>query len=105
LTDWEHRYGSLTPDRESLMSWTSRGGDVGWVVADVTAKPPGPGTSIKLRISAVYRERGEDSWSLVLAHVCDPAAAEETTEQPDQGPAARVMRRGRTDLVGAAVGF
>jgi hypothetical protein len=88
LGDWEHRYGALVADRATMVSWTPRRAGVGWVVADLTAKPTGvEGPTLRLRMSAVYRERGEDSYTLVLAHLCDPAAG--AVAAPDSaGPTA-----------------
>jgi hypothetical protein len=53
-----------------LGAWAPRGRGVGWVAANLEVTPPEwGGTTLPLRFTGVYRERDEDNWSLVLAHL------------------------------------
>ncbi|HKQ58396.1 MAG TPA: hypothetical protein VJY35_11065, partial [Candidatus Eisenbacteria bacterium] len=47
-----------------------RGRGVGWVAANLEVTPPEwGGATLPLRFTGVYRERDEDNWSLLLAHL------------------------------------
>jgi ketosteroid isomerase-like protein len=84
LADWEIRYGVFHADAGTIQSWSPRNRAVGWVVADVEARPPGAkGVVLKLRFSAVYRARGENAWSLVLAHLSVPVADSAAVRRAD----------------------
>ena len=53
-----------------LAAWSPRGRGVGWVAANLEFAPPDwGGATLPLRFTGVYRERDEDNWSLVLAHL------------------------------------
>lgn len=70
LADWERRFGPprLAPD--GLHASAPRRLGVGWVEANLEVTPPGwGGVTLPLRFTGVYRDRGEDSWALVLAHL------------------------------------
>lgn len=70
LAAWERDYGALQLEPDDLSVWVSPGGGSGWVAANVEARPPPwGGTPVKLRLTAVYRSRGEDAWGLALAHL------------------------------------
>jgi len=67
---WERRLGAprLAPD--GLRAWVPRRSGVGWVAANLEVSPPDwGGVTLPLRLTGVYRNRGEDSWGLVLAHL------------------------------------
>ncbi len=81
FADWERRLGTPRLATFGLLARVPRRAGVGWVAANLEVSPPGwGGITLPLRLTAVYRERDEDSWSLVLAHlsVAVPPPAEET---------------------------
>jgi ketosteroid isomerase-like protein len=70
LGDWERRLGPprLLPNGLRARAPHNRG--VGWVAANLEVSPPEwGGLTLPLRFTGVYRESGEDSWNLVLAHL------------------------------------
>ncbi|MGH7732041.1 MAG: nuclear transport factor 2 family protein [Candidatus Eiseniibacteriota bacterium] len=70
LDDWERRLGSVRLAPDGLRAWAPRKRGVGWVAANLEASPPTwGGATLPLRFTGVYRETGEDSWRLVLAHL------------------------------------
>lgn len=70
LAGWERDYGELRLQPGGTRVWVSPGGGAGWVMANVEARPPGwSGGVLGLRLTAVYRARGEDNWGLALAHL------------------------------------
>lgn len=78
VADWERRLGGPRLVEGGLKTWVPRRSGVGWVVANLEVAPPGwGGTTLPLRLTAVYRRHGEDSWGLVLAHLSVATSAME----------------------------
>ena len=78
LAGWAERFGKPRVAPGGIAAWAPRGRGVGWVAANLEVTPPGwGGATLPLRITCVYRDTGEDSWRLVLAHlsVAMPEAA------------------------------
>lgn len=70
FADWERRLGTPRLAADGLLARVPRRAGVGWVVANLEVSPPDwGGITLPLRLTAVYRERDEDSWSLVLVHL------------------------------------
>ncbi len=70
IADWERRLGAPRLATDGLFARVPRRAGVGWVVAHLEVSPPGWGAvTLPLRLTAVYRERDEGNWSLVLAHL------------------------------------
>jgi len=70
IAEWERRLGAPRLATDGLSTWVPRRTGVGCVAANLEVSPPDwGGITMPLRLTAVYRERGEDSWSLVLAHL------------------------------------
>ena len=98
VADWERRLGAPRLATDGLSTWVPRRTGVGWVVAHLEVSPPDwGGITMPLRLTAVYRERGEDSWSLVLAHLSVAVRDEGEAALPAAGRASsssRWQRRG-----------
>jgi ketosteroid isomerase-like protein len=70
LGDWTARLGAPRITAGGLAALVPRGRAVGWVAANLEVRPPAWGGAIlPLRFTCVYRETGEDGWTLVLAHL------------------------------------
>lgn len=67
---WVERLGKPRVAPGGLAAWAPRGRGVGWVAANLEVTPPAwGGATLPLRLTCVYRDTGEDSWRLVLAHL------------------------------------
>ena len=83
FADWEGRLGAPRLATDGLRASVPHRADVGSVLANLEASPPGwTGGALPLRFAGVYRERGEDGWSLVLAHLSVAMAAREVEGTP-----------------------
>lgn len=83
VADWERRLGEPRLVDGGLSAWAPRRSGMGWVVANLEVSPPGwGGATLPLRLTAVYRASGEDSWSLVLAHLSVAVDARGTEPTP-----------------------
>ena len=70
LGDWERRLGPPQLAAGGITAWAPRNRDVGWVAANLVVSPPEwGGVTLPLRFTGLYRESGEDSWKLALAHL------------------------------------
>lgn len=70
IADWRRRLGVPRLIEDRLHARVAARGGVGWVTADLEVSPPDwGGVTLPLRCTAVYRERGESNWGLVLVHL------------------------------------
>ena len=93
VADWERRLGAPRLATDGLSTWVPRRTGVGWVAAHLEVSPPDwGGITLPLRFTGVYRERSEDGWSLVLAHLSVAVRDDVEAALPAAGRAASSSR-------------